>query len=348
MRNLLFYIIILFTIFSCKKDELGPQCVNCNDEDIQTQSADVLILNEGNFGWGNGSISHYQPTSKIISNNVYQQANSNTPLGDVIQSAYQVNDKIYVIANNSSKIEVINSSNFKSMSTITGFNSPRYFLPISNSTAYVTDLYANSIHVLDLNSNAIIGNITTNGWTENMLLLNDTVYVCDKTNDNLLIINPANHALVDSIKLGVEPNSIIKDKNNKLWILCGGGFQEDNPKLIKYNPQTRIIENTFVFSNINESPNNLVINSDGDQIYFLNNHIYILAINSTSLPSSALVNSNGNTFYGLGIDPITEEIYVADAIDYVQSGVVFRYDNNGSLIDQFNVGIIPGNFLFIH
>ena len=70
-------------------------------------------------------------------------------------------------------------------------------------------------------------------------------------------------------------------------------------------------------------------------------------INSTSLPLTPIINNSSNTFYGLGIEPYSNDIYVADAIDYVQSGIIFRYSKTGSLIHQFNVGIIPGNFLFI-
>lgn len=340
-------ILLIINLFSCKKDELGPQCNNCSDDIIIAKAADVVILNEGNFGWGNGSLSYYQSQTNTVSNNVYQQANNNVPLGDVIQSAYQFNNKFYVVANNSSKIEVMNSFTFSNDATITGFNSPRYFLPISVSKAYVSDLYSNSIQVVDLTSNTITGSITTNCWTEQLLLHNDTVYACDMTNDNLLIINPANNSLVDSVKLGVEPNSIVKDKNEKLWIICGGGFQEDNAKLIRFNPQTRSIEATFVFPNINHSPSNLVMNKEGGHLYFLNNNVYRMEISASSLPSSELINNSNNNFYGLGIDPISDEIYVADAIDYVQNGIVFRYSSSGSLIHQFNVGIIPGNFLFI-
>jgi hypothetical protein len=129
--------------------------------------------------------------------------------------------------------------------------------------------------------------------------------------------------------------------------MCSGGFQEENAKLFKFNPQTRSIENTLFFSNITQSPGNLCINNSQDELYFLNNHVYNMNINATSLPSTPIINNSSNTFYGLGIEPYSNDIYVADAIDYVQSGVVFHYSNSGNLIHQFNVGIIPSNFLFI-
>ena len=88
-------ILTLLILFSCKKDELGPQCISCPKGSITSQNADVLIINEGNFGWGNGSLSLYKPSLKAVTNQIYRSANSNTPLGDVVQSAYQYNSKIY-------------------------------------------------------------------------------------------------------------------------------------------------------------------------------------------------------------------------------------------------------------
>ena len=50
--------------------------------------------------------------------------------------------------------------------------------------------------------------------------------------------------------------------------------------------------------------------------------------------------------YGIGVNPRNGEIYVADAVDYAQAGVVRRYSDDGTLIDQFRVGINPNGFAF--
>lgn len=344
---MLLYISIVISLFACSKKELGPQCIDCANENTQTTFADVLIVNEGNFGFGNGSISLYNPSNQSVSQNIFSQSNNNIPLGDVVQSITQINNKAYIVVNNSNKVEVVDINNFNSLAIITGFSSPRYFLPINNNTAYVTDLYSSSIQVVDLNSNTITSSISLSGWTEELILHNDTVYVCDMTNDNLLIINPTNNTLIDSVKLGSQPNSIVLDQNNKLWIMCDGGFNQTNPELIRYNPQTRVIEATFVFPNIAESPGSLKINNAKDQLYFINSNIYNMNINDATLPTSSFITSSSNNFYGLGIDPLNEDVYISDAIDFIQNGVIFRYSSAGVLIHQFNSGIIPGEFLFI-
>ncbi|NCP46592.1 MAG: hypothetical protein GW818_09295, partial [Flavobacteriales bacterium] len=232
MRLLFGYSILslLLILFSCKKEEVGPQCKNCIENPIIPNSDNkILIINEGNFGFGNASISLYNPTSNILNNNVFQQAN-NYPLGDVAQSAVLFENKLYIVVNNSGKIEVVNKDTYTSIATITSLISPRHILPINSSKAYVSNIFSNQIQILNLSNNSISGSITTaSNWTEEMLLFNDTAYVCDMKNNNLLLINTTNDQLIDSVKMGVQPNSIVIDKNNKFWILCDGGFNTDFP-----------------------------------------------------------------------------------------------------------------------
>jgi len=37
-------------------------------------------------------------------------------------------------------------------------------------------------------------------------------------------------------------------------------------------------------------------------------------------------------YYGLTVNPFNSEVYVADAIDYVQDGVILRYSPEGELL----------------
>lgn len=346
-KQIIHIVLILLLLTACAKEEFGPQCIICGTPITNTSSTDVLIINEGTFGMSKASITKYNKIDNSVNNNVFKNANNVTSLGDVAQSFLQINDKGYIVVNNSNKVEVVKMNDFKSVATITGFNSPRYMLKINNAKAYVTDLYSNSIQIVNLNSNTISGNIVVPGWTEQLVLHNDTAYVCDMTNNNILIINTLTDVLVDSIKVGISPNSLKLDKNNQLWVLCSGGFNEENARLMQINPADRNIVQSFTFSNINHSPGSLMLNGNKDNLYFINNSVYQMSITSNSLPSTPIVTNTGNIFYGLGIDPKNNDIYVSDAIDYVQNGMVFRYSASGSLIHQFTAGIIPGSFWFI-
>ena len=57
--------------------------------------------------------------------------------------------------------------------------------------------------------------------------------------------------------------------------------------------------------------------------------------------------SHGHSiFYGLAVDPANSDDYVADAIDYSQPGVVYRFRQDGTAVDTIRVGVTPGAFCF--
>ena len=91
--------------------------------------------------------------------------------------------------------------------------------------------------------------------------------------------------------------------------------------------------------------NVLYFASAGDN-YAVQN-IYRYQIGDASSLAQPFATGGANDYlYGGGfrVDPVSGEVYVADAIDYQQQGIVYRYSTDGELIDQFYVGIIPGAF----
>ena len=344
MKNTIQIILLTFIFWSCKKDV--PPVKETFNGNISTQER-VFICNEGNFQFNNASISLYDPQTGNVIDDIYKPNNNNQSIGDVCQSLYLFNQKIYAVLNNSSKIVILNESDYKKTGQITNLTSPRYFLPISNSTAYVSDLYANTISIVDLNSLTKTGSIPCSGWTEEMVVSFGKVFVCNLTKNYVYVIQTSTNQITDSINVGYGSTSIVKGKNEKLWVACtGDSLKNSLPKLVCINPVSNQIEKSFSFPFYSQSPSQLKINGSGDQLYFLNKNIYKMSINATSLPQQAFINSGNKLFYALGIHPKNENIYVSDAIDYVQRGKVLIYNQSGSLQSSFSAGIVPGNIVF--
>jgi YVTN family beta-propeller protein len=344
LKKTILIILLIFIFCSCKKDV--PPVKETFNGNISTAER-VFICNEGNFQFNNASISLYDPQTGNVIADIYKPNNNNQSIGDVCQSLYWFNQKIYAVLNNSGKVVVVNENDYNKTGQISNLTSPRYFLPISNSTAYVSDLYSNSISIVDLNSLTKIGSISCSGWTEEMVLSFGKVFVCNLKKDYLYVIQTSTNQITDSINVGYGSTSIVKDKNEKLWVACtGDSLKNSLPKLVCINPISNHIEKTFSFPYYSQSPSQLKINSNGDQLYFLNKNIYKMTINDVSLPQQAFINSGNKLFYALGINPKNENIYVSDAIDYVQRGKINIYNQSGTLQNSFNAGIIPGNIIF--
>ncbi|MCD6565020.1 MAG: YncE family protein [Bacteroidales bacterium] len=309
-------------------------------------SPGVFIINEGNFGSGNGSVSYLDLAESKMYNHIFQEINDRS-LGDIPQSMYITESLGFIVINNSAKIEVINMDDFRSVNTISGFSSPRHFLPVSDSIAYVSDMFSGSISVVNLDNFTITKTIETGISTEQMMKIDDEIFVANWMDGNkILIINPIIGEIIDSIEVIIEPNSMVLDKNHKLWVLCSGGYlNEEMPGILRIDPSSRKKEETFRFSVLESSPSHLCINGLGDTLYFLNNGIIQMPVSDTKIPSEPLVQTE-KLFYSIGIDPENGIIYAADAVDYQQKGKVFRYLPDATLKDSFDVDIIPGSFVF--
>lgn len=337
------YILLISLFASCVKDkpneELQPK-VNL------TNGAKVYITNEGNYGSNNASVSLYDLGNGSVIQDIYKTQNNNAVLGDVCQSMIKINNNYYIVVNNSGKIIVVSSDGFKFQSAITGLNSPRFILPVSPNKAYVSDLYANSVSVIDLSTNTKTGSILLSGWTEQMLLLYNKVFVTNLKSDYVYVLNTVTDQISDSVLVGPNAGSLVLDKNSKLWVLSGGNSSSSTAaKLSRINPVTLQIEATFSFGT-SDKPGNLCINSTRDELYYLNTHIYKMSIGDTNIPNSSFVSGSGHTFYGLAVNPKNNDIYVSDAIDYIQKSTIMVYSTNGVQQSSFKAGINASGFYF--
>ncbi|MEI8204727.1 MAG: DUF5074 domain-containing protein [Bacteroidota bacterium] len=343
-NKLLLFLSLIFALVSCHKDP-GPIDNSPTPDPSGNYTNGVFVMNEGNFQWGNAAVSFIHLNDFSIENNLYQAVNQET-LGDVGQSMTINGNKAYLVVNNSQTIVVVNLVDFKTITKITGFNSPRYMLVVNNSKAYVSDLYQNAVYVVNLQNNSIQKTVAASGWTERMLLLNGKVFVCNMDKANVLVMDTASDAIIDSIPTIKEPNSIVKDAQNRLWVLCSGGSNHEQiASLMCINPTSLQIETQFSF-NATDFPTELSINKEGTELFYLNSGVYKMSTTASALPTQATIAQNGRIFYRMGIHPLSNDIFVTDAVDYMQDGWVLQYDAAGNALHSWKAGRIPGFVCF--
>ncbi len=348
MKKNLFFIIIICSLFftNCKEEKNIPQGAFANG---------LFIVNEGTFNAGNASISHYNSNTDSLTANIFSSVNSR-PLGDVAQSIFVHNDYAYIVVNNSNKIEVVNARTFEEVATIIGLELPRYFYPINDTKAYVTqwgsDGVSGSVQIIDLETFTISGSIQTmGGGPEKIMALNDKIYIGHSggfgVDEIISIIDPTTDTVINEISVGFNPSDLITDGEGNIWVLCQGytdwvTYETFNGKLVKLDATNHnVLLDLELSSNY---PKDLYISADQNDLYFLfQGAIVQQNINENVLNLNTI--SNETYFYSLYYSAFENQLYAGDAKDYASEGEVFIYDNSGTLLKKINSGIIPRSFV---
>ncbi len=336
-------------------------CAGCmkwdygEEEDFAASGAGLFIVNEGNFQYGNASLSYYDPATRSVENEVFFRANG-MKLGDVAQSMTVRDGTGWIVVNNSHVVFAIDLRTFREVGRITNFTSPRCIHFLSDDKAYVTQLWDNRIFIVDPQRYEITGYIACpdmpmeSGSTEQLVQRGRYVYVnCWSYQNRILKIDTETDTVVDALTVGIQPESLAMDCRGKLWTLTDGGYEgspygHEAPALYRIDAETFAVEQQFRFRP-GADPSGLQLNGAGDTLYWLDGEaVWTMDVEAQTLPTRPFIEGAGALCYALTVDPASGDLYVADAIDYQQAGIVCRYSAAGQRLDRFYAGITPGAF----
>lgn len=350
MNRWLLILLLALSLYSCTNIEFGE--VNTLDNSPSSFHNGAFVINEGLFNSGGGDVSWIDFSNGTISNEIFRSVNGFPP-GDIPFHAALSGDNIFLTINNSAKVYIINDD-FEVVKIIEGIASPREICAGSGNTMFVSSLYKPYIYVIDAEQGILSDSIYTERPVENLLLHAGKLWathwsklVSTQTNNALLVIDTTSMQLEDSVIIGVEPNSMGVDVNGFIWVLCSGGFDHTEvAKLVVIDPLSNSIIRNIPFASLSDYPSAMVMNAARDSVYFINQHIYKMAVSETSTPTASFIQSSGNTFYRLAVNPADNSLWVSDAGDYVHAGQVLHYSSSGNLLQTFNAGVVPGYVVF--
>lgn len=331
---------LVATVFTgCKKDK--PE----EEEPTGTvyKGNGTFILCEGGFNQSNARIDFLNKNTDSLYTDIYQKVNG-VPLGDVLQSMIYVNDRAYLVVNNSSKIEVVDPLDFTHKATISGFTSPRYACITGTGKVYVSDLFSNKVSIVNTTSLAITGNIPLPGWTEEMLNDNGKVWITNSSRDYAYIVQ--NDVVTDSVNVGYGSASIRKDNNGSIWILTAGNYPPNAAvsRIVRLNPTTNAVDWTYDLPDNGASK--LRLNGDKSVLYFLyDGKVYRKNTGDNATPAE-FISLTGKSFYGINVDPANGNIWLGDAGAFTSGGTVYVFNSAGTQIKSFMTGIAPTDFVF--
>ncbi len=337
--NQLYILLFLFAFIGCDDDSPDPVPIITLDQ--------VLVLNEGNFLSGNGTIDAFDLTSGEVENAVYEAAAT-------IQTAREIDDNVYLVANAPDRVDVLNKELTMINRIDLGLDNPIDVATVGNR-AYITnwgnigtafsetpDSY---VAIVDLDSHLVIDSVMLSLRPQRIIALNGLLYIANEGGASITVLDPLDLSTVDVV-VPDGPSNLIADNNERIWVLCTSG------SLVALDSDNLVIEveiSGLVSGGFNEK---MALNSSTNMLYFLGGSnatftgqttVYQVDLDTEQV--TPLV-QGGFAFYGVGVNSTTDEIFVGDSNAFQSTGTAFRYDAQGNLVDQFATGIGPNGFVF--
>lgn len=354
--------VAVLLLTGCSNDDGGPTPTGTGAEnDTLTENVTppyengILVLNEGNFGAGNSSITFVSDDLAEVQNGIFSTVNEVDAWGDTAQSMAFDGDLAYIVVNGSQKVEVVNRYTFESVATIGGadqtdFLNPRY-MAIANGKGYVsdwgdgTDPDDDFVAVVNLEKHTVETKIPVAEGPERLLVKDNTLYVAllggFDFNDSIAVIDATSNTVTNSIGVADGPNSLQLDADGHLWVLSGGkpAYTEDETagQLDKIDTSNNTVIETFTFA-LTEHPQYLS-RENGSLYYSLSGSVFKTDVSNTELSVEPEI--TGVSFYDMTVN--AGKLYGTDAKDFASNGALEIYDlSDNSLLDTKEVGINPG------
>lgn len=339
--NLLFILIVLF---SCTKKSDAPS------EGVGVAyNKGFLVLNEGLFNLNNASLSWIDLTTSQVTEDVFL-AKTGRKLGDTGNDLQRYGDKIYVLVNVSSTLEVLDAKTGSSIKQISmqlngKAKQPRNIV-FQEGKAYIS-CFDGYVDVLDTSTLQIQKRIKVGDNPEQMLVIKDRLYVSNSGGLNpsldstLSVIDCNSNLEISKIVVGKNPGKIVAQNDTTLFVHIRGNYNSI-PSVLKkinvglMNSQSTILNNIMGVEKMEDQL--LIYTSQNITLYDM--------YSNTILNTSFMPLTNITTLYRIQYIKALKQLFLFDANTYTNSGYIHRYTNSGQFIQKYHVGLNPNSLIY--
>lgn len=365
---------LLLGAAACRKD---PQPIAEQTTTLFSGKADALpkgmyVLNEGNMNSNKASLDYLDYTQGTYELNLYNQINPEVTkgLGDVGNDIGVYGSKVYIVVNNSNKIEVLDLATNKRITQVDLVNCRN--ITFYDGKAYVSaylgevgnaDDPAGIVAEIDTATLTITRKVTVGRQPEKLAVVNGKLYVANSGGYSppdyertVSVIDPASFTEIKRIDVAINLDNLLPDAYGDLYVISRGDYYTVSSDLLVIDTHADTLKKDYHIP-----ASNLWIDGDKAYIYATDfnyntskttiSYAMIDVKADTVLPGSFITDGTDQLIrvpYGIAVNPVTKEILVADAKDYVSPGTLYCFNAAGKKQWSVTTGDIPGHFAFVY
>lgn len=361
-------------IQSCKKDS---QPLKSENETVVIPDPGALVkgfylLNEGNMNSNKASLDFMDLITGEYHRNIYHEINPEITkgLGDVGNDMAIYGNKLYVVVNNSNKVEVLDKASAKKIGQINIVNC-RY-ITFHKGKAYVS-AYLGSIGdpnaangmvaEIDTASLMITRKVEVGRQPEELAVIGNNLYVANSGGysppnyeSTVSVVDLLDFKEISRIEVAKNLHRLKADRYGDLYVTSRGDYYGIPSKIYVIDTKTETIKTKFDIA-----ASQLVIDDDIAYIYstewsYISGEniigYHMLDVKNEKVLNRSFISDGTERKiilpYGIAINPETKDVYVTDAKDYVSPGTIYCFDASGKLKWSTATGDIPAHFAFIY
>lgn len=375
---LIYFLPLLLAITSCREDELvvPTEFDIVGDENVTSPVRGFYLLNEGNMGSNKCTLDFYDYHTGLYARNFYSERNPSVikELGDVGNDIAIYGSKLYVVVNCSHKVEVLDARSGIRLGQVDIPNC-RY-VRFHRGKAYVSayvgpvlidpDAPRGAVFEVDTTTLAITRKVTVGYQPEEMEVIDDYMYVANSGGyrapnyDNTVsVIQMIDFKQVEQIPVDINLHRVRQDKYKQLWVTSRGDYNS-HPSRLFVLQKRRGHNQMEVVDTLDVPVSDIAIHGDS-LYYFATNWSNYTQKNTISygiidIRTHQVVSTNFITDgtdkditipYGIAVHPLTGEIFVTDAKNYVSSGTLYCFTPDGRRKWSVRTGDIPAHITFL-
>ncbi len=330
------------------------------------------LLNEGNLGSNKASLDYMDYTTGIYTLNLYNQANPSIVkgLGDVGNDIGVYGSKVYIVVNNSNKVEVLDRATNVHITQVDIVNCRN--VAFSGGKAYVSAYLGavgnasdtnGIVAEIDTGSLTITRKVTVGRQPEQIAIVGQKLYVANSGGysppnyeHTVSVVDLGSFTQIKLINVAINLDRCIADKYGKVYVTSRGDNYSVPADLYVIDTQT-----DTVIKNFNLPASNLWID-DNTAYVFATDFNYntgktTISYNMIDVGADTVLNRSFITDgtdklitvpYGIAVNPTTKEVLVTDALNYVNPGVLYCFDPTGKKEWSTTTGDIPAQFAFTY
>jgi DNA-binding beta-propeller fold protein YncE len=374
MRKIMSILILALIASSCRDDdEIFVPEIEQPSVPGDSSIRGFYLLNEGNMGSNKATLDYFDYATGEYYRNIFGAANPSVPkeMGDVGNDLKIYGSKLYAVINCSNKIDVMDKWTAKKIGQI---NVPNCrYIRFHEGYAYVTS-YAGPVQINpNYEQRGYVAKIDTATFQEvarclvgfqpdELEIVNDKIYVANSGGymfpnyeNTVSVIDIESFSETKRIEVAINLHHLCADRHGNLWVSSRGDYYDIPSRLYYVNTQTDRLAGSLdiAVSNFRLSGDSLYLYSVEWSYISMSNEVtygIVDVIKKELVTANFITDGTEKEIkvpYGITIHPVTGDIYVTDARNYVSPGTLYCFDKEGKQKWNVRTGDIPAHFAFL-